>query len=76
MLHGQLHTAIIYYFLLKYSLYERLILPEGVFSPADIFENARRASGKFGGVAGVLHGVICKIKKRTIIAEKIFAARN
>lgn len=35
-------------------------LPEGVLSPADILENAKSASGKFGGVAGVLHGVICK----------------
>lgn len=29
-------------------------------SPADILENARSASGKFGGVAGVLQGVICE----------------
>lgn len=34
--------------------------PEGVLSPADILENAKSASGKFGGVAGVLHGVIYK----------------
>lgn len=39
------------------------LLPDGVFSPADILENASNASGKFGGVAGVLHGVICKYKK-------------
>ena len=38
------------------------ILPEGVLSPADIFENANNASGKFGGVAGVLQGVICNKK--------------
>ena len=38
-------------------------LPEGVLSPADIFEKANNVSGKFGGVAGVLQGVICKEKK-------------
>lgn len=38
----------------------KLLLPEGVLSLADIFENANSASGKFGGVAGVLQGVICK----------------
>lgn len=31
---------------------------ELVAEPADIRENAIRVSGKFGGVAGVLHGVI------------------
>jgi len=41
-------------------------LPDGVFSPADILENASSASGKFGGVAGVLHGVICKRKNSRI----------
>jgi len=37
-------------------------LPDGVFSPVDILENASNVSGKFGGVAGVLHGVIWKYK--------------
>lgn len=32
-------------------------LPDGLL-PADILENASRVSGKFGGVAGVLQGVI------------------
>lgn len=41
------------------------ILPEGVFSPADIFEKASNASGKFGGVAGVLQGVIWNAKNQT-----------
>ena len=37
-----------------------LKLPEGdepSFSPVFILENAKRVSGKLGGVAGVLHGV-------------------
>ena len=38
-----------------------IILPLGevaILSRVDIFENIVRASGKFGGVAGVLAGVI------------------
>lgn len=31
-------------------------------SLVDMRENATKASGKLGGVAGVLHGVTCKIK--------------
>lgn len=50
-------------FLNKYlfiTIYINWNSPEGVLSPADILENAKSASGKFGGVAGVLHGVIYK----------------
>lgn len=50
-------------FLNKYlliTIYTNWNSPEGVLSPADILENAKSASGKFGGVAGVLHGVIYK----------------
>lgn len=36
-----------------------MLFDEGVLLLlVDIFENASRVSGKFGGVAGVLHGVI------------------
>lgn len=43
-----------------YYLLEEEELVLGSF--ADILEKAIRVSGKFGGVAGVLHGVIWKNK--------------
>lgn len=58
-----------YAFFSRRSVKDFNSLPEGdvlTLSFVLIFENANIASGKLGGVAGVLHGVICGKKKKKI----------